>query len=455
MKKSTEHLQRTMTSRHIMMMALGGSIGAGLFKGSSAAIDTAGPSVVLAYLIGGIILLFVMQGLAEMAVQNSGARTFRDLVQSVLGIFPAYFLDWIYWKMWVLNIAAEAVVAAIFLQYWFPDTPIWMLAFLVSIAVTIVNLLSVKIFAETEYWLALIKISVIIIFILSGLLLLFVSFGGHVAPNFTNLTEQGGFFPNGSAGLMTAMLVVIYSYGGTEIIGVTLAETKNPEKVVPKAVRSTLTRIIAFYLFPFFIIVGLIPWDKVNGVNESPFVMVFQMIGIPGADHVMNGVILLAIISSMNSGLYGSSRVLYTQAVDGRVPQIFARLSSKKVPFVAILLCTASLYAGVLISIFAGDKTFNYLMGSLGYTVLFIWLIIAFAHLKSRKQNNELSGYYVRWFPYTTWIAILSLFAILIGIVLTTSVIITGVTLGIYLLISATYMFRRKSLNTNQEKVAS
>ncbi|ANC79299.1 amino acid permease [Fictibacillus phosphorivorans] len=455
MKKTTENLQRTMTSRHIMMMALGGSIGAGLFKGSSAAIDTAGPSVVLAYLIGGIILLFVMQGLAEMAVQNSGARTFRDLVQSVLGMFPAYFLDWIYWKMWVLNIAAEAVVAAIFLQYWFPDTPIWMLAFLVSIAVTIVNLLSVKIFAETEYWLALIKISVIVIFILSGLLLLFVSFGGHAAPNFTNLTDQGGFFPNGSAGLMTAMLVVIYSYGGTEIIGVTLAETKNPEKVVPKAVRSTLTRIIAFYLFPFFIIVGLIPWDQVNGVNESPFVMVFQMIGIPGADHVMNGVILLAIISSMNSGLYGSSRVLYTQAVDGRVPGIFARLSSKKVPFIAILMCTASLYAGVLISIFAGDKTFNYLMGSLGYTVLFIWLIISFAHLKSRKNNEQLSGYYVKWFPYTTWVAILSLFAILIGIVLTTSVIITGVTLGIYLLISATYMFRRKSLNTKIEKVAS
>lgn len=455
MKKSTVNLQRTMTSRHIMMMALGGSIGAGLFKGSSAAIDTAGPSVVLAYLIGGIILLFVMQGLAEMAVQNSGARTFRDLVQSVLGMFPAYFLDWIYWKMWVLNIAAEAIVAAIFLQYWFPDTPIWMLAFLVSIAVTIVNLLSVKIFAETEYWLALIKISVIVIFILSGLLLLFVSFGDHVAPSFTNLTDHGGFFPNGSAGFMTAMLVVIYSYGGTEIIGVTLAETKNPEKVVPQAVRSTLTRIIAFYLFPFFIIVGLIPWNKVNGVNESPFVMVFQMIGIPGADHVMNGVILLAIISSMNSGLYGSSRVLYTQAVDGRVPQIFARLSSKKVPFIAILMCTASLYAGVLISIFAGDKTFNYLMGSLGYTVLFIWLIIAFAHLKSRKKNEQLSGYYVKWFPYTTWVAILSLLAILVGIVFTTSVIITIVTLGIYILISATYVFRRKSLNTDQEKVAS
>jgi amino acid transporter, AAT family len=449
MEKNTQNLQRTMTSRHIMMMAIGGSIGAGLFKGSSEAIDMAGPAVVLAYLIGGILLLFVMQGLAEMAVQNSGARTFRDLVQSVLGVFPAYFLDWIYWKMWVLNIAAEAVVAGIFLQYWFSETPIWVLALLVSVSVTIVNLLSVKIFAETEYWLALIKISVIVIFILSGIMLLFVSIGGHTAPSFSHLTSHGGFFPNGTGGLMTAMLVVIYSYGGTEIIGVTLAETKNPENVVPKAVRSTLTRIIAFYIFPFFIIVGLIPWNQVNGVEQSPFVTVFQLIGIPGADHMMNAVILLAIISSMNAGLYGSSRVLYTQAVDGRVPKMFARLSMKKVPFFAILMCTASLYAGVLISIFAGSQTFKYLMGSLGYTVLFIWLIIAFAHLKSRKHKAKVEGYYVKWFPFTTWIAIVSLITILIGIVWTSPIMITVFTLGIYLLITATYIYRRNSLSTH------
>ncbi|RDI37560.1 amino acid permease [Falsibacillus pallidus] len=445
MKEKTETLKRTMTSRHIMMMALGGSIGAGLFKGSSDAIDTAGPSVVLAYLIGGIILLFIMQGLAEMAVQNTGARTFRDLVQSVLGSFPAYFLDWIYWKMWVLNIAAEAVVAGIFLQYWLPGTPIWILALVVSVCVTVVNLLSVKIFAETEYWLALIKITVIVIFILSGLLLLFVSFGGHTAPAFHHLTNEGGFFPHGASGLITAMLVVIYSYGGTEIIGVTLAETKDPEKVVPKAVRGTLTRIIAFYLFPFLIIVGLIPWDQVNGANESPFVMVFKLIGIPGADHVMNAVILLAIISSMNSGLYGSSRVLYTQAVDGRVPKIFSRLSSKKVPVYAILMCTASMYAGVLLSVFAGSKTFTYLMGSLGYTVLFIWLIIAFAHLKSRNQSKPLTGYYVKWFTYTTWVAIIALLGIFIGIVTTTPPMITCVTLGIYLFISASYVLNKEA----------
>ncbi|MEG0386475.1 MAG: amino acid permease [Solibacillus sp.] len=440
MENSSKTLQRTMTTRHITMMALGGAIGAGLFKGSSSAIDLAGPAVLIAYLLGGIILLFVMQGLAEMAVRNSEARTFRDLVQSILGKYPAYFLDWIYWKMWVLNIAAESVVAAIFIQYWLPEYPIWILALSVSVLVTAVNLLSVKVFAETEFWLALIKISVIVVFIIAGLVLLLVTFGNHTAVGFSNLTDHGGFLPNGPAGLIAAMLVVIYSYGGTEIIGITLAETKNPEKAVPKAVRSTLIRIITFYLLPFFIIVSLIPWNEVNGVPESPFVMVFKMIGIPGADHIMNAVVILAIVSSMNSGLYGSSRVLYTQAMDGRIPKVFAYLSKRKVPVYAILMCTLAMYTGVIISLFAGEKTFEFLMGSLGYTVLFIWLIIAVAHVKSRKiQSEKTSAYAVKWFPYTTWFAILALSAILIGIIFTTTIIITGITLAIYIFITITY----------------
>ncbi len=442
MENSSKTLQRTMTTRHITMMALGGAIGAGLFKGSSSAIDLAGPAVLIAYLLGGIILLFVMQGLAEMAVRNSEARTFRDLVQSILGKYPAYFLDWIYWKMWVLNIAAESVVAAIFIQYWLPEYPIWILALSVSVLVTAVNLLSVKVFAETEFWLALIKISVIVVFIIAGLVLLLVTFGNHTAVGFSNLTDHGGFLPNGPAGLIAAMLVVIYSYGGTEIIGITLAETKNPEKAVPKAVRSTLIRIITFYLLPFFIIVSLIPWNEVNGVPESPFVMVFKMIGIPGADHIMNAVVILAIVSSMNSGLYGSSRVLYTQAMDGRIPKVFAYLSKRKVPVYAILMCTLAMYTGVIISLFAGEKTFEFLMGSLGYTVLFIWLIIAVAHVKSRKiQSEKTSAYAVKWFPYTTWFAILALSAILIGIIFTTSIIVTGITLVIYIFITLTYVF--------------
>ncbi|MFP7494509.1 amino acid permease [Terribacillus saccharophilus] len=444
MKEKQHGLKRTMTARHIMMMALGGAIGAGLFKGSSSAVDMAGPSVIIAYLIGGIILLFVMQGLAEMAVQNKEARTFRDLVQASLGKFPAFFLDWIYWKMWVLNIAAEAVVAAIFLQYWLPDYPVWLLTLLVAVLVTAVNLYSVKAFAETEYWLALIKISVIILFILAGIVLLLVSFGEHTAVGFSNLTAHGGFFPNGAGGLISAMLVVIYSYGGTEIIGVTLAETKNPEKVVPKAVRGTLTRIITFYLFPFFIIVSLIPWNEVNDAAVSPFILVFQLIGVPGADHIMNAVILLAVISSMNAGLYGSSRVLYTQATDGRISKRFAWLSKRQVPVVAILACTSVLYVGVLISVFIGSETFDYLMGSLGYTVLIIWLIIAISHLKSRKKQPDKATYYVKAFPVTTWVAIIAVLLILAGVIWTTSLLVTVLTVIIYLIIIGAYFIKKR-----------
>ncbi|MGG3664853.1 amino acid permease [Bacillus gobiensis] len=430
-----------MTTRHIMMMALGGAIGAGLFKGSSVAVDMAGPAVLIAYLIGGMILLFIMQGLADMTIKNKQARTFHDLIEPAIGSYPAYFLDWIYWKMWVLNIAAEAIVSAMFLQYWCPQYPIWALALIISIAVTIVNLLSVKIFAETEYWLAFLKISVIIIFIMAGLFLMFVTTSDHQAVGLSNLTRHGGFFPNGIDGLVIAMLVVIYSYGGTELIGVTLGETKNPEKVIPKATRGTLTRIVAFYLLPFFIIVSLIPWNQVNNATESPFVTVFDLLGIPYAADIMNGVILLALVSSMNSGLYASSRVIYTQAIDGSIAKIFSKLSIKKVPTYAILLCTSSLYIGVLISIIAGENTFNYLMGSLGYTVLFIWLIIASAHFKSCMQQNSIEK---RKFPITTFIAIISLLLILVGVIITTKIIITFITLIIYLAITAVYIIKRK-----------
>ncbi|MFT8319707.1 MAG: amino acid permease [Bacillus sp. (in: firmicutes)] len=430
-----------MTTRHIMMMALGGAIGAGLFKGSSVAVDMAGPAVLIAYLLGGIILFFIMQGIADMTIRNRQARTFHDLIKPAIGSYPAYFLDWIYWKMWVLNIAAEAIVAAIFLQYWFPQYPIWALALIISVAVTIVNLLSVKIFAETEYWLALLKISVIIIFIIAGLFLMFITTGSHDAVGVTNLTKHGGFFPNGIGGLVTAMLVVIYSYGGTELIGVTLGETKNPEKVIPKAARGTLTRIVAFYLLPFFIIVSLIPWNQVNNAKESPFVTVFHLLGIPYAADIMNAVILLALISSMNSGLYASSRVIYTQAADGTIAKIFSKLSTKQVPTYAILLCTSSLYIGVLISIIAGESTFNYLMGSLGYTVLFIWLIIGFAHFRSRMKHQSKEN---RKFPIATLMAIIFLLIILVGVVMTTKIVITFITLAIYLVITAFYFIKKK-----------
>lgn len=443
MAGTSKQLQRTMTARHIMMIALGGAIGAGIFKGSSSAINLAGPGVIIAYMIGGIIMLFVMQGLAEMAVRNQQARTFRDLLEPILGRYAGYFIGWVYWLYWVFAMAAEAVVAASFLQYWLPGQPIWLLALIVSIAIILLNLFSVKIFAETEYWFAGIKISVIALFIIFGFFVLFFPFAGHEAIGFSNLTAHGGFLPNGVTGIITAMLVVLFSYGGTEMIGVTLAEVKNPEKVIPKAVRSTFIRILSFYVLPFLVIVSLIPWNQVNSAKESPFVMVFEMMGIPYVGDLMNAVMLTAVLSAMNTGMYAASRVLYTQAEDGRAWSLFAKLSKRQVPVYAILASSFALYIGVLVAFFAGSKTFDYLMASLGYTILLIWFFISVAHLKSRKNAGEPKGYHVAWFPYTTWTAIIAVIAIFIGVLLTTPVAGTLATLGIYAFIAIMYFLKK------------
>jgi AAT family amino acid transporter len=444
MKNNQKSLKRTMTERHIMMMALGGAIGSGIFKGSSSAINMAGPSVIIAYILGGFIMLFVMQGLAEMAVRNKNARTFRDLIEPILGPFSGYFIGWTYWIFWVFAMAAEAVAAASFLQFWLPDAPIWTLSLIVAVAVTTLNLFSVKVFAETEYWLAAIKIFVIILFIIFGFIILLIPFGGHRAAGFANLTGHGGFMPHGILGILTAMLVVVFSYGGTEMIGVTLAEVKNPEKVIPKAVRSTFIRILSFYVLPFLIMVSLVPWNELNSSGQSPFVTVFKMMGIPFVGHFMNAVMLTAVLSSLNTGMYSASRVLYTQAIDGRAWKVFAKLSKNQVPINAILASTFALYIGVLVAYFAKGKTFDYLMTSLGYTILIIWFFISLAHLKSRKNVRELNAYHVRLFPYTSWISLLAIVVIFIGVLFTTPVGGTAVTLGLYLLISVYFLFTKK-----------
>lgn len=379
-----------------------------------------------------------------MAVRSKNARTFRDLIEPILGPFAGYFVGWTYWIFWVFAMAAEAVAAASFLQFWLPNVPLWLLALIVSVAVTLLNLFSVKVFAETEYWLAAIKIFVISLFIVFGFIILFIPFGGHHAAGFANLTAHGGFLPHGVLGILTAMFVVVFSYGGTEMIGVTLAEVQNPEKVIPKAVRSTFIRILSFYVLPFLIMVSLIPWNQLNSSGQSPFVTVFQIMGIPFVSHFMNAVMLTAVISSLNTGMYSASRVLYTQALDDRAWKIFTRLTNNQVPINAILASTFALYIGVLVAFFAKGKTFDYLMTSLSYTILIIWFFISLAHIKSRKNVKQLTGYHVRLFPYTSWVSLIAIVTIFIGVLFSTPIAGTAITLGLYLLISIYYFFKKK-----------
>ncbi|MBX6352959.1 MAG: amino acid permease [Thermoflavifilum sp.] len=406
-----DDLQRGLRPRHVIMMALGGAIGAGLFRGSDSSIGTAGPGVIFTYLIGGIILLFVMQGLAQMAIRQPGARTFRDLVSPALGPFLGHVIGWLYWLDWVLVMAAETATAAGFLSFWLPQVPLWLLALIVSVVMTLINIFQVRIYGETEYWLAGVKIVVLALFVICGAVLLFTGFGGHPGPGFRHLTDQGGLFPNGWNGFLASFLVVMFSFGGTEMIGVTLGETQQPERTILRAARGVIVRILLFYVLPILMIVSLVPWNQF-GHGESPFVTVFQAIGVPYVPHIMNFVMLTAVLSATNSGMYAASRMLYNQALRGQAPRWFAHLSQRGVPVRALLVSTVFLYVGVVIAFFAKGQTFNYLMTIPGYSVVLVWIILAAAYLKSVPGHPGLR--------VGAWVAIIVLALIFIGVVWTT-----------------------------------
>ena len=442
MSDNQKELARSLKARHITMIALGGAIGAGMFQGSSSSISLAGPGVVLAYLLVGLILLTVMQGLAEMVVRNSQARTFRELIEPILGRFAGHLVGWMYWMDWVLVLAAECATAAVFLNFWFTNIPLWLLSLIVAVAITALNLFQVNVFGETEFWFAGIKIAVLLLFILLGGSLLFTGYGDMPAPGFSHLTDAGGFFPNGFGGIVSALLIVLFSFGGIEMIGMTLGETKDAQKIIPKVARSVIFRILVFYVLPLLVIVSLVPWNKL-GNQDSPFVTVFQAVGIPAVSHIMNFVMLTAVLSAANTGMYAASRMLYTQATSGQAPRYFAKLSKNLVPVRALLASTSFLYVGVIIAFFAKGETFNYLMVIPGYSVLMVWILLLLAHLKSRSQGTDLSGYHVKWFPYSSMFALIALLAMFVGIVITTPLPGTLISLGLVAVIAISYRFTK------------
>lgn len=430
-----QELERQLKPRHVIMMALGGAIGAGLFRGSDTSISQTGPGAVFAYLLGGVILLMVMQGLGDMAARRRDARTFRDLVSPVLGPFMGHFVGWMYWLDWVLVMAAETAAAAGFLSYWFSSVPIWLLALIVSVAMTVINLFQVRVYGETEYWLAFIKIAVLALFVIFGLILLFTGFGGHPGPGFHHLTDQGGWFPHGWHGFLASLLVVMFSFGGTEMIGMTLGETEDPERTIPRAARGVIVRILLFYVLPILVIVSLVPWNQL-GKGDSPFVTVFQSVGVPYVPDLMNFVMLTAVLSATNSGMYAASRMLYNQALRGQAPRWFAHLSSRNVPVRALLTSTVFLYVGVIVAFFAKGHTFDYLMTIPGYSVILVWITLAWAYLRSGR-----AGVPIR--PGLRWgagLAILALALIFIGVIATTPVWGTAVVALVVVVICLGYV---------------
>ncbi|BAL50748.1 amino acid permease [Lactococcus lactis subsp. lactis IO-1] len=433
-----------MAARHITMIALGGAIGAGLFKGSSSAIAAAGPSVLIAYFIGGIVLYFVMKSLEKLVLSSKDPHGLSGLVQPYLGNHTADFTDWVYWSMWMINIIAEAVAAASFLQLWFANVPTWVFVLIIALLTSLINLFSVALFAETEYWLAFIKISVVILLIIFGVFLVAKQiFDTNLVTTFSGMTAHGGFAPHGFKGVINSLLIVIYSYGGSELIAITVSETEDPKRAIPKAIRGVIGRIISFYIIPMFLLLVIYNWQTLATSSMSPFVMVFNKMHIPFAGDIVNLIIILALFSSINSGIYASSRLLYFRLKNrqGKMAQSMAHLNKHHVPQRAVIFCSGTLYIGVVLSYFVGDRLFNYLAGSLSYTVLAVWILISLAGFGLSLKTKSLSG------RTMSLLALIALFLILIGILFTNPIGVTVFTAILYFIIFISYRKKNDSVS--------
>ncbi|KSU10383.1 putative amino acid permease YvbW [Lactococcus lactis] len=442
--ETNQSLKKKMAARHITMIALGGAIGAGLFKGSSSAIAAAGPSVLIAYFIGGIVLYFVMKSLEKLVLSSKDPHGLSGLVQPYLGNHTADFTDWVYWSMWMINIIAEAVAAASFLQLWFANVPTWVFVLIIALLTSLINLFSVALFAETEYWLAFIKISVVILLIIFGVFLVAKQiFITNLVTTFSGMTAHGGFAPHGFKGVINSLLIVIYSYGGSELIAITVSETEDPKRAIPKAIRGVIGRIISFYIIPMFLLLVIYNWQTLATSSMSPFVMVFNKMHIPFAGDIVNLIIILALFSSINSGIYASSRLLYFRLKNrqGKMAQRMAHLNKHHVPQRAVIFCSGTLYIGVVLSYFVGDRLFNYLAGSLSYTVLAVWVLISLAGFGLSLKTKSLSG------RTMSLLALIALFLILIGILFTNPIGVTVFTAILYFIIFISYRKKNDSVS--------
>ncbi|MCJ8014833.1 amino acid permease [Paenibacillus sp. KQZ6P-2] len=400
-------LQKKLKPRHISFMAMGGVIGTGIFMGSAETIGLAGPGVVVTYFIAGLLLLVVMAAMAEMATVYPN-RNMKDFVREAFGERVSFIMGWMYCFMWLSVCIIEIIAAGSFLQYWFSDVPLWVLSLASAAFIILINLLSVGTFGEFEFWLAGIKIAMIIIFIALGAGLMFGIIPSEHTPYLQNYTNHGGFFPNGWTSIFSAMLVVMFSYGGSELIGLTLTETENAERILPKVVGNFILRIILFFTLPILIICGLIPWNEV-GQSSSPFVQVLSATGLASAAHIMNFILVTAVLSAANSGIYGATRMLFSMAAAGEAPKAFAKTNRKGTPVNTLLLCAIILLAGSMLGIFAQDQLFHVLMAVPGFVVLLVWICIALSQLKLRRQYPVQPSFKVWGFPYITGAVVLCL----------------------------------------------
>ncbi|RQZ96046.1 amino acid permease [Burkholderia cepacia] len=411
--------------RHMTMIALGGVIGAGLFVGSGVVIQQTGPAAILSFLITGGLVVLVMRMLGEMACAMPAVGSFYEYARLAFGNWrgpgkmAGFLTGWMYWYFWVIVVALEAVAGAKLIQFWLPDTPAWIISLALLVVLTLTNLISVGSYGEFEFWFSSIKVGAIIVFLfLGGLYVLGLwPASMHTTSVLPTLLGHGGFMPLGIGPVMSGAVAATGFYFGAEIVTIAAAEAKEPAKAVAKATNSVITRVLVFYVGSVALVVALVPWNSHQ--MATPYVSALEVMGLPAAANMMNAIVLTAVLSALNSGLYAASRMLFALTRHGDAPAALAKVNKRGVPVRAILLGTVFGYVSVVMSYVSPDTVFAFLVNSYGTVALFVYVLIAFSQLRLRKRLDPVAASKLRvkmWaYPYLTWVAIVGMVGILVA----------------------------------------
>ena len=415
---ANKELKRGLEARHIQMIALGGTIGVGLFMGSASTIQWTGPSVLLAYAISGIFIFFIMRAMGEMLYLEPSTGSFATFGYKYIHPFAGYLTAWSNWFQWVIVGMSEIIAVGVYMQYWFPDLPAWIPGLIAMVILGAANLISVKSFGEFEFWFSLIKVVTIILMIVAGFGLIFFGIGnGGVATGLSNLWENGGFFTGGWSGFFFALSLVVAAYQGVELIGITAGEAKDPQKTLTKATQSTIWRILIFYIGAIFVIVTVYPWDQLQSIG-SPFVATFAKVGITAAAGIINFVVITSAMSGCNSGIYSAGRMLYTLGVNGQAPKFFTKTTNNGVPLFGTFGVLVGLVIGVILSYIAPENLFVYVYSASVLPGMIPWFVILISQIQFRKvKGAEMDNHPFKmpFAPFTNYLTIAFLIMVLIG----------------------------------------
>jgi len=403
-------LQRNLHNRHIQLIAIGGAIGTGLFMGSGKTISLAGPSIIFVYMIIGFMLFFVMRAMGELLLSNLEYKSFSDFAADLLGPWAGYFTGWTYWFCWVVTGIADVVAISSYFQLWFPDFSIWMSALLCIVVFLSLNIATVKLFGEMEFWFAIIKIVAIVALIATGIVLVAMHYpspGGGTA-SLNNIWDHGGMFPKGLSGFFAGFQIAVFAFVGIELVGTAAAETHNPRTVLPRAINAIPLRIIMFYVLSLMVIMAVTPWDQVVA-DRSPFVEMFVLIGLPAAASIVNFVVLTSAASSANSGIFSTSRMLYGLAQQGVAHRRFGMLSKRAVPTTGLFFSCLCLLGGVALIYLIPNvmRVFTLVTTVSAILFMFVWTIILCSYLAYRKkhpQRHAESSYKMPLGKFMCWI---------------------------------------------------